>query len=394
MSNAFKNTSKNGIVEIELKNIWNNARSFANISIKDNGPGIDDEIKPYIFERYVHGSKRGSSGVGLHLSSELIKEHHGSIKLTDSKYGSEFILNFPVYREEYSSEQIIGANEIETNENSILLPYSELNVLNNKNKIKSNGLNTVVIVEDNLDLRLYLHEFLKSRYIVHEACNGLEGLKITESLVPDLIIADVMMPEMDGIEMVSRIKGDPNLSHIPIIMLTAKTDLEHQRIGFDAGVFDYVSKPFNMEILIKKIENVMAFQASLREYVLNGKVIVELKNHFTDFDKKFIESLTMIIEDHIDDTNLKAEFFAQKLGISRMQLHRKIKGLTGETTTSYVNMIRMKHAKNMFDDNTVRVQEVMYAVGISSHSYFNKVFKTYYGVTPSNYIKNKIQKQA
>ncbi|MEI7422944.1 MAG: response regulator [Prolixibacteraceae bacterium] len=394
LSNAFRATKENGIVEVELINIWKDNNQFANIIIRDSGPGIPDEFKKRIFELFFHGTNRGSSGVGLHLSDQLIKEHHGEICLSDSCFGgAEFSVTIPVSRESYEQNEIYFPQDLDSEEplNQGIISLSDA-----ENKGEASDHEIVLIVEDNLDLRKYLTSCLSFRYKVFEARNGFEGLIKAEKIQPDLIISDIMMPEMDGIEMLRAIKNNTKLSHIPVIILTAKTDIEYQKIGLEAGAFDYVLKPFDTEMLLSKISNLISFQSSLKKTILSGKVFVDLQKHFTSYDQKLIERLTSIIESNLDNLNFTVDTLAHEIGMSRMQLHRKIKLLTGETTTSYINMIKIRHARNMFDQKCDRVQEAMDAVGINSNSYFNKIFKSFYGETPSNYItlvKNKSAKK-
>ena len=389
LSNAFKATKENGIVEVELKNIWKENKQFAIIIIRDSGPGIPNEFKQQIFELFFHGTNRGSSGVGLHLSDQLIKEHHGELSLSDSSYGgAEFSISIPVLKESYEQNEFYVPQDLDTEES---LTQGIITPLDAETKVGSSDHEIVLIVEDNLDLRKYLTNSLNFRYKVFEARNGIEGLSKAEKIQPDIIISDIMMPEMDGIEMLRELKANPKLSHIPVILLTAKTDIEYQKIGLEAGAFDYVLKPFDTEMLLSKINNLISFQSSLKKMILTGKVFVDLKNHFTPYDQKLIEKLTSIIENNLNNVDLKVDFIANELGMSRMQLHRKIKLLTGETTTSYINMIKIRHVKNMFDQNCDRVQEAMDAVGINSYSYFNKIFKSYYDETPSNYISKKMK---
>ncbi len=384
LSNAFRYTKTRGIVEVNLRSVWKNGELIAEISVADNGPGIDDEMKPHVFERFYHGTSRLSSGVGLHLSEQLIKEHHGEINLTDSVYkGAEFIISFPVSATAYSENEFKEYQDEKGN----LWAQEEIHV---EEKITEKGnadeRDKLLIVEDNIDLRYYLRKCLASKYITYEARNGAEGLQKAAQIIPDLIISDIMMPEMDGLEMARAIKRDEALSHIPIILLTAKTDVEQQKEGFEAGVLDYICKPFNTRLLLTKIDNLINQQVVFRKHVLGDKVLLDLNKNYTPYDKKLIEKLNDLIVANINDGSITVDFLAKEMNMSRMQLHRKIKSLTGKTSTSYINLIRMRYAREMFDKGCDRVQEVMDEVGISSNSYFNKLFKSYYEMTPSVYI--------
>ncbi len=388
LSNAFQYTEQGGIVEVNVIDIWKNGTQLAEISVADNGPGIDDSMKQRVFERFYHGSNSASSGVGLHLTDQLIKVHHGEIILSDSIYqGAEFKISFPASVDLYNMNEFQHVEDEDINKPWIteesFTDEESIGITNNAQ------IDRLLIVEDDFDLRYYLKKCLESRFIISEAQNGAEGLKKAEKTIPDLIISDVMMPKMDGIEMTRKIKNDVLLSHIPIILLTAKTDIEHQKEGFEVGAFDYICKPFNTKILIKKIESIIEQQTAYKNYILTENGTIEVSRNYTSYDRKLMDKLNAVIEKNLDNSELTVELLAKKIGVSRMHLHRKIKAITGETTTSYINLIKMKCARKMFDDGCDRVQEVMDAVGINSSSYFNKLFKTHYNETPSSYILKK-----
>lgn len=384
LSNAFRYTKTKGIVDLSVRSVWKNGRQIAEISVVDNGSGIDDDMKPHVFERFYHGTSRLSSGVGLHLSDQLIREHHGEINLTDSIYnGAEFIISFPVSADAYKEnefQQYIEEEKQAFFPDDLILEEKSPETTNLEQGDK------LLIVEDDLDLRYYLKKCLESHYIIYEARNGAEGLKKTGQVVPDLIISDIMMPEMDGLEMIRKIKDDRALSHIPIILLTAKTDIEQQNEGLETGAFDYICKPFNTAILLNKIDNIFEQQNVYKKHILAENIVQDIGTKFTSYDCKLMDKLNTLIEENLDNSEMTIDFLAKELGISRMQLHRKVKTITGETSTSYVNMIKMRYARKMFDNGCDRVQDVMDAVGISSNSYLNKLFKSYYNETPSSYL--------
>ena len=386
LSNAFRYTKTGGVVVLTVRSVWKNSQLVAEIAVADNGPGIADDMKPHVFERFYHGTSRYSSGIGLHLSDTLMKEHHGEINIADSVYnGVEFIISFPGLADAYSEKEFQPYQE----EKRMWLSEEMISKGEMTDTSATDLRDKLLIVEDDMDLRLYLRKCLESRYIISEARNGVEGFRKALKVIPDLIVSDVMMPEMDGLEMLRKIREEESLSHIPIILLTAKTDIDNQTEGFEAGAFDYICKPFNTKILLKKIENFIEQQAAYRNHLLTGNVVMEIETNFTSYDRKLMDRLNILIEDNLDNSEMTIDFLSKELGISRMHLHRKIKGITGETSTSYVNLIRMKHARKLFDDGCDRVQEVMDAVGISSSSYFNKLFKSYYNETPSSYLARR-----
>ena len=216
----------------------------------------------------------------------------------------------------------------------------------------------------------------------------MEGLETTLNILPDIIISDVMMPEMDGIEMCKRIKKNILVSHIPLLMLTAKTGDEFQIKGLKVGAWDYIAKPFDSKKLLQKIKNITETRNQFRELISKGKS-KETENHYVSHDQKFVANAISIINQKISDTSFSVVELSSELGLSRMQLHRKLKSLIGLSTTAFINSIKIKKAIEMFDNGCDRVQEAMDAVGISSYAHFNTLFKKEIGITPSNYIENK-----
>lgn len=389
LSNAFKYTPKNGTIEIYLKPIWNGEKQSANIIIMDSGKGISNKDKSKIFDRFFHGKERTSSGIGLHLSHKLITEHKGQINVSDSVYGgTEFIISFPVSKEDFSNKEIFKIkNETITNKEKFITG----NVRNNENLEKNDNLETILIVEDDHDLRAYLKNSLQNDFQIFEAANGLEGLKQAQTKLPDIIISDVMMPEMDGVEMCTILKDDIRTSHIPLLMLTAKTDSDFKINGLNSGAWDYISKPFNTRDLLQKIKNIIKTRNNFKTYLIDQNLTIEVKKHYNSFDQKLISKVTTIINDKMQNSDFTVEELATEVGLSRMQLHRKLKSLVGQSTTKFINTIKINFAKKMIDEGCDRVQEVMDAVGFNSYSHFNTVFKEIVGKSPSNYIKDSNQ---
>jgi len=384
LSNAFKYTPANGIVEIEIKSVWNNNKQIANIIVRDSGRGIPDEQKGKIFDRFFHGNDRTSSGIGLHLSNTFIKAHKGELNVADSAYGgAEFIVTIPVSKNNYEDFELYDSNGQKMIADNFL---SEIEV---SKKEVAEERECILIVEDDHDLRAYLKNCLHFNYNVLEAPNGIEGLKKATANLPDIIVADVMMPEMDGIEMCKRLKANQETSHIPVLMLTAKTAQEQQNEGLDAGAWDYITKPFNTQSLLKKIENIIDSRKSFRNTIFNPGLSIELKKHYTPFDQKLISKAIVVIENNIGNENFSAEDFSREVGFSRMQLHRKLKSLVGCSASEFINTIKINYATKMFDNGCDRINEAMEAIGITSYSHFNKLFKKINGKTASNYIADK-----
>jgi signal transduction histidine kinase/DNA-binding response OmpR family regulator len=384
LSNAFKYTPANGIVEIEVKPVWNNNKQIGNIIIRDSGKGIPDEQKGKIFERFFHGKDRSSSGIGLHLSYSLIKAHKGELNVADSAYGgAEFIVTFPVSASSYEDFEFYESNE------QNMVADDSLAEIELSEKLISEERESILIVEDDHDLRAYLKNCLQKKYKVIEANNGVEGLKKATANLPDIIVADVMMPEMDGIEMCKRLKANQETSHIPVLILSAKTAQEQQNEGLDAGAWDYITKPFNTQSILKKIDNIIESRKSFRKAIFNPGLNIEMKKHYTAFDQKLISKAISVIENNIGNENFSVEDFSVEVGFSRMQLHRKLKSLVGCSATEFINSIKINYATKMFDNGCDRINEAMEAVGISSYSHFNNLFKKINGKTASDYITGK-----
>jgi len=384
LSNAFKYTPANGIVEIEVKPVWNNNKQIGNIIIRDSGKGIPDEQKGKIFERFFHGKDRSSSGIGLHLSYSLIKAHKGELNVADSAYGgAEFIVTFPVSASSYEDFEFYESNE------QNMVADDSLAEVELSEKLISEERESILIVEDDHDLRAYLKNCLQKKYKVIEANNGVEGLKKATANLPDIIVADVMMPEMDGIEMCKRLKANQETSHIPVLILSAKTAQEQQNEGLDAGAWDYITKPFNTQSILKKIDNIIESRKSFRNSIFNPGLSFEIKKHYTPFDQKLISKAIAVIENNIGNENFSVEDFSVEVGFSRMQLHRKLKSLVGCSATEFINSIKINYATKMFDNGCDRINEAMEAVGISSYSHFNNLFKKINGKTASHYITGK-----
>ncbi|SED13835.1 Two component regulator propeller [Tenacibaculum sp. MAR_2009_124] len=386
LSNAFKYTPNKGVVEVEVKLTWKQELEYLVILIKDNGKGISQLDKKKIFERHFHGKDRFSSGIGLHLVVTLIEAHRGTINVFDSSIGgTEFMISLPVSSKVFSEEEFLTKEDIPDN---LTYNYSPGEIPRTKEEEEEEdvGKEKVLLVEDDYDLRKYLHKILTQDYIVFEAVNGKQGIEIALNEIPDIVVTDVMMPELDGIEMCKEIKKNKLISHIPVLMLTAKTGAEFYNEGLEAGAWDYIAKPFNSSQLRKKIDNIIETRNSFRKHLAKGTTS-KIKDHYVSFDQKFVTNAIKIIEEKMPESSFSVKELSEELGLSRMQLHRKLKSLTGLNTTAFMNSIRMEKAIIMFNGGCDRVQEAMDAIGINSYAHFNTLFKKEKNVTPSKYIE-------
>jgi YesN/AraC family two-component response regulator len=219
-----------------------------------------------------------------------------------------------------------------------------------------------------------------------EASNGEQGLFIAQEKLPDIIISDIMMPQMDGIEMCQQLKSNKGTSHIPILFLTAKKDDEDQKKGLEVGAWDYITKPFNSEALRRKVNNILETRNKFKSYLLNNNINIDIESHYTSYDQKLLKNINQVIEDNISNPTFTASELASEVGLSRMHLHRKLKTLAGETAKSIITRVKIMHAVDMFDKGCDRVQEAMNAVGITNYGNFNNNFKKIMNVTASYYI--------
>lgn len=379
LSNAFKNTPKEGNISVELKHIVLDAKSMARVIISDSGPGINTEDKQNIFTLFFHKKVTGSHGIGMHLAYQLVKAHKGTIEVTDSVFnGAEFIVTLPIDREDYtidelSEEENIYVTQIQSGKDSSIYPDGRTTKMDE----------VILIVEDDHDLQEYLSHLLRHTYNVVTAQNGKEALDIIYKKKIDIIISDIMMPEMDGVELCKIIKHDINTSHIPVLLLTAKTDIEYQRIGLEAGAADYILKPFNSQTLTLKIDNIISDRKLLKNSITEGKI------NFTGIskiDRKILEDAYRIIQENMDNPEFNVNEFCKKMNMSRMTLHKKLKALTGDSATEFIRSFKIKYSISLMESGVDRVNEIAAAIGMSDN-YFLKIFKQEMGTNPSQFIK-------
>ena len=387
LSNAFKYTPNKGTIEIEIKPTWREEIEYFIILIKDSGKGISQLDKKKIFQRHFHGKDRSSSGIGLHLASTLIKAHRGEINVLNSSLGgTEFMITLPVSSKSFSEDEFLSKEDIPVNLPEDYVPGEIPETINDEESVKEK----ILVVEDDYDLRKYLKYILTNDYLVYEASNGEEGLEIAQQKIPDIIITDVMMPEMNGIDMCKKIKKNTLISHIPVLMLTAKTGDEFYTKGLKVGAWDYIAKPFNSQQLLQKINNIVETRNNFRQYLAKGATN-EIQNHYVSYDQKFVKNAIEIIQRKMAEPNFTVEDLSEELGLSRMQLHRKLKSLTGQSATKFINSMKIEKAVTLFQNGCDRVQEAMDSVGINSYAHFISLFKEEKGMTPSKYIE-KIKK--
>lgn len=412
LSNALKFTPNNGTIHIQLhdsgeiqlpsnSDIKNKSSDYFCISVQDTGIGIPESHIESIFERFTQlpqdSSTNTGTGIGLALSKKLIDTHKGFISVESKpEEGSTFYIWLPInenfYNEnEFTTIELPIANSTENQTTTSRTESSTLNEvdLSLNEKTKTSKEHTLLIVEDNDEMRLHIKDILKYKYHILEASNGKEGIEIALSKGPDLVITDVMMPIMNGLDFCKNLKSNLNISHIPLIMLTAKNTIEHEIAGLEQGADQYISKPFKINHLKLVVRNILTTRKQLQlKFTGKGNIPSPKEINVTSADEKLFEEMIEIIEKHISDPNFTVEELASKLGLSSVHLYRKLKSIVGMTPNKFIRSYRLKSATQLLKQNKLRISEVGYMVGFSDPKYFRKCFKSEYGKSPSEYAKD------
>lgn len=399
LSNALKYTPAGGEIFVSLKDEGVNLR----LDVRDTGKGISQDEADKIFERFFQAKGAASgTGIGLALVKSFVELHHGEARVeSEPGKGSDFIVVIP--REQECDSQVIH-NDVDIVDNSAnasasdgknVVDESVLQYIDDGNRSRgkvqllvSENTNrpTVLVVDDNTDIRQYERTILQDEYIVLEAADGKEGLTVAMKEVPDLVICDVMMPVMDGLEFTEQLKTNTATSHIPVIMLTAKNLEEHRAEGYEHGADSYITKPFHSKVLLARIENLLR-QRQLLKNLYQGTKEAEKEiseAHLEDRDKQFLKQLQAIIQKNLSDSEFGVEDMGQQIGLSRVQLYRKVKAMTGSSVVDLLRKARLAKARRLLETRSMSVSEVAYEVGFSAPSYFTKCFKDEYGMLPGD----------
>ena len=399
LSNALKYTPAGGEIFVSLKDEGANLR----LDVRDTGKGISQDEADKIFERFFQAKGAASgTGIGLALVKSFVELHHGEARVeSEPGKGSDFIVVIP--REQEGDSQVIH-NDVDIVDNSVnasastgknVVDESVLQYIDDGDRshgkvqqLVSENTNrpTVLVIDDNTDIRQYERTLLQDEYIVLEAADGKEGLAVALKEVPDLVICDVMMPVMDGLELTERLKTNTATSHIPVIMLTAKNLEEHRAEGYEHGADSYITKPFHSKVLLARIENLLR-QRQLLKHLYQGTKETEKEiseSLLEDRDKQFLKQLQAIIQKNLSDSEFGVEDMGQQIGLSRVQLYRKVKAMTGSSVVDLLRKARLAKARRLLETRSMSVSEVAYEVGFSAPSYFTKCFKEEYGMLPGD----------
>jgi len=381
LGNAFKFSDEGSVVSFEVSHV----RQVLQMQVADSGKGIPQSELPFIFDRFYQVDdsaikEHEGTGIGLALSKDLVELMDGTITVSSELgKGSYFTVHIPM-------QEIKTGQEQETV--NIDLPASNNQEHNTFEWIKNDkrALPTILLVEDNQDMRHFIRDQLSGNYKIQEAPDGNQGLQMARQLLPDLIITDLMMPKMDGIEFCEKIKTHINTSHIPVIMLTARAGVDNRVLGLETGADEYLTKPFNANELKARVKNLVEQRLKLRELFSNQGPKMDPKAvTLTSLDQKFLERLLNLLEENHSDHQFGVPQMQEALALSKSQLHRKIKALTNESPGELLRNFRLKRAAGMLSQKSNTVTQIAYEVGFSDLSYFTKCFKELFGVVPSSY---------
>lgn len=391
LSNALKYTPAGGFIHVSLADEGERLR----IEVKDSGKGIDKEELTKVFERFFQAKGAASgTGIGLALVKSFVELHHGEVRVeSEPGKGTCFIVLLPRQQEGFVEEP---QSEAADKSSSSFSDDGSLQYIDDGERhggklqqIISEHVEkpTILIIDDNNDIRQYERTLLQDYYFVLEASDGREGLEIARKEVPDLVICDVMMPVMDGLEFTQQLKTNTATSHIPVIMLTAKNLEEHRAEGYEQGADSYITKPFHSKVLLARVENLLHQRAHLRQLFAQGAAEgkeTEEVSRLDDRDKAFVKQLHDIIKSHMGNSDFGVEDIGAEIGLSRVQLYRKVKAITGSSVVDLLRKARLAKARRLLEANSMNISEVAYEVGFSSPSYFTKCFKDEYGMLPGD----------
>ena len=387
LSNAIKFAPEGGKIDFSVSLVSNNEKPFYLLKVKDNGVGIPTEKLPRIFDRFyqaenLHSSIGEGTGIGLALVKELVEFMEGKIEAS-SIPGKETIFSVAL-------PLLANISPIEQADNypDIFIPqFADESLPTSDEVTEHDNRPSVLIIEDNKDVVSYLKSCLDGIYQVEVAQNGQEGIDKAIEQTPDLIISDVMMPLKDGLEVCDTLKNDERTSHIPIILLTAKADIESRLSGLTRGADDYLTKPFNEKELLIRMKNLLDIRQALHTRYQSGEPIIPTKDISLKKEDEFIIKIREIITTHMSDENFKVGTICQEIGMSRSQLHKKIKALTGNSISHMIKEIRINHGINLLKTTDLQVAEIAFQLGFNDSGYFSRVLVAELGKTPSEIRK-------
>ncbi len=411
LSNAFKFTPRHGNVRVSVcksadMKLPESQRSSPLtdnelvIQVQDSGMGIPKDKVDHIFERYyVERDKKrknlDGAGIGLSFIKDLIELHQGSISVSsEPQKGTIFTVTLPMNRKAYEGIPEISVKEESDSDFFMRSSEAENYAIGMNDEIEDQGLSrtrsklpALLIVDDNPDIRVFIKTALADKFTFYEAEDGRKGLEIALAQMPNIILTDIVMPIMDGYELCAQLKTKKETSHIPIVMLTAKSSQESEIEGLKIGADDYIRKPFDMEMLELKLANIIKHREELRKRFNRTITLQPSEITVTSTDEKFLQQAIEIVEKHMMNTDFNVEMLVKEMGLSRSNLYLKFKELTGLSSSEFIRNVRLKRAVQLFEKSDLSVKEIMYMTGFNTASYFSKCFKRQFGVIPSEYVK-------
>jgi DNA-binding response OmpR family regulator len=412
LANAVKFTPGGGQITLSVKRVSQSrpqagsesgVDGFVEISIRDTGIGIPQDQLSHIFDRFYQAeSSRGhlypGTGIGLALVKELVELHHGEIKVQSVPgKGTEFTLGLPLSPGHPEPGEIVGETDeipVPVHRNLEIIEKVQVDggveekteqLKGSAGQDKNMEKDVILVVEDNADVRGYIRKNLESLYILEEAVDGKDGIEKAKSIIPDLIISDVMMPEADGFQLCDVLKKDVKTSHIPMVLLTARASEQSIVEGLETGADDYITKPFNANLLVIRVKNLVRLRRQLQRKIQDEMVLQPGEISVSSLDAEFIKELQAIIEENLADPEFSVEQLAKRLYMSKSSLYKKLEALTGESPQFFIRSYRLKRAAQLLKAKAGNVTEVAFEVGFSSTSYFAKCFKEKFHRLPSDY---------
>lgn len=407
LSNAFKFTPESGTIRLKMSYVEAGDEEqrlpvpHVRVQVNDSGKGIPAEHLPFIFDRFYQAedsltNRRKGSGIGLALTQELVQAMRGKI-LAESEIGkgSTFTILLPYRQTDFNENEIDQSGSVQSVSLQPRIDVIREEITSSEHfedvepdqSDKNKPL--VLIVEDNYDLRTFLLQSIKTDYRVLGAENGKEGFDLARKYTPDLIISDIMMPVMDGLELCSRLKNEIHTSHIPVILLTAKAMIEHWVEGLETGADDYIPKPFNLKVLQVRISNLIESRRKLRQLYSHNENVAPAEVTSSQLDQQFIERAYQIIEKHLQEPEFPVDQFAREMMVSKSLLFKKIKAITGNSIIDFVNLYKLrKAAARMASGTQQNISEVAFETGFNDPKYFSRIFRKVYGVPPSEYVRD------
>jgi DNA-binding response OmpR family regulator/anti-sigma regulatory factor (Ser/Thr protein kinase) len=402
ISNALKYTPAGGEVSFVIRE----TEKEVTITVADSGCGITGEVGDKLFEKFYKAERKGAAskpgfGIGLFLVKQYTEAHKGQISYTSEiDKGTTFTLLLPKGKDHFDQDTIAEDAMTDVEQEPVLLDEltedaasgedNPAGTENNKNRLDAlvSEKQTILVVDDEKEIRQYLAQVFCDQYTIYEAENGEAGRLLAQKYLPDIIISDIKMPGMDGIELCKNVKNDPALSHIPVILLTSSSSPESKLEGIEGGADDYITKPFDKGILMARVINLLKTRNSLQKYfyneiTLNNKSDSKISEEY----KEFLDKCIAVVEAHLEDDDFTVKTLSSEIGMSHSNLYRKVKAISGQSLNTFIRFIRLRKAAELMINTPDNVNEIAFRVGINHAKYFREQFHKLFGMNPSDYIK-------